>query len=139
MLHPGLYEQVINSALASELAEIPWSRKSDKNYSPTTMYHESLFHWQSQSTTAADSPTGQRYIHYRERGSRILLFVREFKTARITGDAAPYTYLGEASYVQHEGSPAHEHYLEAGSVHSGEVFEENQQIGGGMSDGTEDH
>ena len=83
--------------------------KSDKDYSPTTMYNdysinESLFHWQSQSTTAADSPTGQRYIHHRERGSCVLLFVREFKTDRITGGAAPYTYLGEASYVQHEGS-----------------------------------
>ena len=37
--------------------------KSDKDYSPTTMYNdysinETLFHWQSQSTTAADSPTG---------------------------------------------------------------------------------
>lgn len=82
--------------------------KSDKDYSPTTMYNdysinERLFHWQSQSTTAADSPTGQRYIHHRERGSRVLLFVREFKTDRITGGAAPYTYLGEASYMQHEG------------------------------------
>ena len=83
--------------------------KLDKDYSPTTMYNdysinESLFHWQSQSTTAADSPTGQRYIHHREQGSHVLLFVREFKTDRITGSAAPYTYLGEASYVQHEGS-----------------------------------
>ena len=26
------------------------------------------------------SPAGQRYIHHRERGSRVLLFVREFKT-----------------------------------------------------------
>ena len=37
--------------------------KADKDYSPTTMYHdysinENLFHWQSQSTTAADSLTG---------------------------------------------------------------------------------
>lgn len=83
--------------------------KADKDYSPTTMYNdysinESLFHWQSQSTTAADSPTGQRYIHHQERGSHVLLFVREFKTDRITGGAAPYTYLGAASYVQHEGS-----------------------------------
>lgn len=43
--------------------------KSDKDYSPTTMYEDyaispSLFHWQSQSTTAADSPTGRRYIHH---------------------------------------------------------------------------
>ena len=28
MLHPGLYEQVINNALTSELAEIPEARKS---------------------------------------------------------------------------------------------------------------
>ena len=54
--------------------------KADKDYSPTTMYqdysiNENLFHWQSQSTTAADSPTGQRYIHHRERRSKVLLFV----------------------------------------------------------------
>jgi hypothetical protein len=83
--------------------------KSDKDYSPTTMYNdyslsESLFHWQSQSTTTENSPTGERYIHHRERGSRVLLFVREFKTDRITGGAKPYTYLGTANYVKHEGS-----------------------------------
>jgi len=83
--------------------------KADKDYSPTTMYHdysinENLFHWQSQSTTAAESPTGQRYIHHRERGSKILLFVREFKADRITGGAEAYTFLGTANYVKHEGS-----------------------------------
>lgn len=83
--------------------------KSDKDYSPTTMYrdysiNETLFHWQSQSTTAADSPTGQRYIHHRELGSRVLLFVREFKTDAISGTAAAYTFLGTANYVKHEGS-----------------------------------
>jgi len=83
--------------------------KADKDYSPTTMYHdysinENLFHWQSQSTTAADSPTGQRYIHHRERGSKVLLFVREFKVDRITGGAAAYTFLGTANYVKHDGS-----------------------------------
>ena len=83
--------------------------KADKDYSPTTMYNdysinESLFHWQSQSTTAADSPTGQRYIHHRERGSRVLLFVREFKSDSITGSAGAYTFLGTANYVKHEGS-----------------------------------
>ena len=83
--------------------------KADKDYSPTTMYNdysinESLFHWQSQSTTAADSPTGQRYIHHRERGSKVLLFVREFKTDRMTGGTEAYTFLGTANYVKHEGS-----------------------------------
>lgn len=82
--------------------------KSDKDYSPTTMYNdysinETLFHWQSQSTTTADSPTGQRYIHHREKGSRVLLFVREFKTDRISGGVAAYTYLGTAYYVKHDG------------------------------------
>ena len=83
--------------------------KSDKDYSPTTMYNDYsinniLFHWQSQSTTAADSPTGQRYIHHRSTGNRILLFVREFKTDRISGTASAYTFLGTANYVKHDGS-----------------------------------
>ena len=82
--------------------------KSDKDYSPTTMYNdysinERLFHWQSQSTTAEHSPTGQRYIHHKEQGSKVLLFVREFKSDRLTNGAAAYTYLGTAAYVKHEG------------------------------------
>ena len=48
--------------------------KTEKDYSPTTMYqdyaiNERLFHWQSQSTTSADSPTGRRYIEHVRRGS----------------------------------------------------------------------
>ena len=83
--------------------------KADKDYSPTTMYNdysinESLFHWQSQSTTAENSSTGQRYIHHRERGNKVLLFVREFKSDRVTGGAEAYTYLGTANYVKHQGS-----------------------------------
>ena len=82
--------------------------KADKDYSPTTMYNdysinEWLFHWQSQSTTAEASQTGQRYIHHKERSSRVLLFVREFKADRISGGAEAYTYLGTANYVKHEG------------------------------------
>lgn len=82
--------------------------KSDKEYSPTTMYNdysinESLFHWQSQSTTSADSPTGQRYIHHRVQGSRVLLFVRESKKDAC-GGAAAYTFLGTADYIKHEES-----------------------------------
>ena len=83
--------------------------KADKDYSPTTMYqdysiNENLFHWQSQNTTAENSPTGQRYIHHRERGSKVLLFVREFKADRATGGAGAYTFLGTANYVKHDGS-----------------------------------
>ena len=83
--------------------------KADKDYSPTTMYNdysinENLFHWQSQSTTAENSATGQRYIHHREKGSRVLLFVREFKADSRFGGAAAYTYLGTVNYVRHDGS-----------------------------------
>ena len=81
--------------------------KSDKEYSPTTMYNdysinEELFHWQSQSTTTDTGSVGQRYIHHRERGSKVLLFVREFKSDLV--GAAPYTFLGTANYVKHTGS-----------------------------------
>ena len=81
--------------------------KADKDYSPTTMYNdysinESLFHWQSQSRTSDTASTGQRYINHRQRGSRVVLFVREFKQDSI--GAAPYTCLGTAAYVKHTGS-----------------------------------
>lgn len=81
--------------------------KSDKDYSPTTMYNDyavnsTLFHWQSQSTTTPESTTGQRYIHHAEKGSHILLFVREFK--KDNWGTGSYTFLGEGTYVRHEGS-----------------------------------
>ena len=82
--------------------------KSDKDYSPTTMYkdysiNETLFHWQSQSTTNAEGKVGQRYIKHRKNSSKVLLFVREFKND-VYGNTAPYTYLGTANYVSHNGS-----------------------------------
>ncbi|MGA9491412.1 MAG: DUF3427 domain-containing protein, partial [Mycobacterium sp.] len=81
-------------------------KKSDNDYSPTTMYRDfalspDLFHWESQSTTSSTSPTGQRYIHHRERGSHILLFVRQAKTNAL--GTSPYVFLGPADYVSHEG------------------------------------
>jgi superfamily II DNA or RNA helicase/HKD family nuclease len=81
-------------------------KKSDRDYSPTTMYRDfalspKLFHWESQSTTSSASPTGQRYIHHREQGSHILLFVRDAKTNAL--GASPYVFLGPADYVSHEG------------------------------------
>ncbi len=83
--------------------------KSDKDYSPTTMYNdysinEQLFHWQSQSTTSEDSVTGQRYINHISQNSKILLFVREFKEEKIGKIAESYTFLGKATYVTHTGS-----------------------------------
>ena len=82
--------------------------KSAKDYSPTTMYqdysiNEHLFHWQSQSTTTPESPTGQRYQTHGHSANRMLLFVREFKQGPYR-NTAPYTFLGLADYVSHEGS-----------------------------------
>ena len=81
--------------------------KSEKDYSPSTMYNdysinENLFHWQSQSTTSATSPTGQRYMHHKEQGSKVLLFVREY--GENEAGTAPFMYLGLAEFVQNEGS-----------------------------------
>jgi len=81
--------------------------KSDKDFSPSTQYedyaiNETLFHWQTQSRTSEESKTAQRYIHHRKRESRILLFVREYKEEG--GFTSPFTFLGEAEYVSHEGN-----------------------------------
>ncbi len=83
-------------------------RKGADRFSPTTMYEdfavsEELFHWQSQSTTNQDSPTGQRYIQHRELGYTPLLFVRE--ASRLdNGLTAPFVFLGPLQYVRHVGS-----------------------------------
>ena len=56
-------------------------RKSEALFFPSTRFRDlalgpSLFLWESESTTTAALPTGQRYIHHAERGARVLLFVR---------------------------------------------------------------
>lgn len=75
-------------------------QKTEKQFSPTTRYRDyalsrSLFHWESQSATRAESKVGQCYIRQRELGWRVLLFVREK-----SGDA--FLCCGTASYVRHE-------------------------------------
>lgn len=81
--------------------------KSDKDYSPSTMYDDYAldpwhFHWQSQNNTSADSETGQRYIHHQDRGSRVLLFVREARKDA-HGRTMPYVNLGLVKYESHQG------------------------------------
>ncbi|WP_050815077.1 DUF3427 domain-containing protein [Streptomyces zinciresistens] len=82
--------------------------KNEKDFSPTVRYKDyalapSLFHWESQSTTAATSPTGLRYQQHAQRGSHVLLFVRRYKDTDI-GKAQPWMLLGPATYERHEGS-----------------------------------
>jgi len=60
---------------------------------------ERLFHRQSQSTTSALSPTGQRYI---SDSSKVLLFLREVN--KIGNFSQPFVCLGTARYVSIKGS-----------------------------------
>jgi hypothetical protein len=60
------------------------------------------FHWESQSTTSVQSPTGQRYLNHSAMGSHVVLFVRQRKYDG--GRTAAYTCLGAADYVSHERS-----------------------------------
>ncbi|MFS8480133.1 MAG: DUF3427 domain-containing protein, partial [Micromonosporaceae bacterium] len=83
-------------------------RKTEQHYSPTTMYQDraitpELFQWESQSTTPADSPTGRRYVHHRQQGSTVHLFLRESKEADGDLGAPPYLYAGTMTYVSHTG------------------------------------
>ena len=80
--------------------------KSEKELSPSTMYEDYainayLFHWESQSQDRETSPKIQRYIHHKETENNISLFAREYK--HIGSYTAPYTFLGNADYVSHEG------------------------------------
>ena len=80
--------------------------KSEKEFSPSTMYEDYainayLFHWQSQSQDRESSAKIQRYIHHNDTGNNISLFVREYKHNGTY--TAPYTFLGNADYVSHEG------------------------------------
>lgn len=105
---PDFREGVLHMRNAKVDAFFITLNKTDGTYSPTTMYEDyaisgELFHWQSQSTTSVDSPTGQRYIRHRAMGYTPLLFVREHKDLP-NGLASPYCYLGPADYVSHEGS-----------------------------------
>jgi len=76
--------------------------KSEKAFSPSTRYEDfavsrGRFHWQSQSTTGEDSPTGQRYILQKQNGTQFLLFVRPRR-----GD--PFIFLGPLHYTSHTGT-----------------------------------
>ena len=83
-------------------------KKAERDYSPTTMYRDyaispDLFHWESQSTQRAGSPTIRRYEQHRKRDHTIVLFVRDRKTLE-NGVGAPYVFLGPAQFVDSSGT-----------------------------------
>ncbi len=83
------------------------TNKSEKRYSPSTMYRDyaisrDLFHWQSQSTTTATGKRGQRHIRHAELGVTPLLFVRSDAEDDL-GATAPYLFLGPVTCEAAEG------------------------------------
>ena len=85
--------------------------KSEKHFSPTTMYKDYAistdeFAWDSQNATTPESTLGQLFQHHEEQGRRIVLFVRRNKKDAI--GTSPYMCLGTVKYISHEGSkPMH--------------------------------
>ncbi|MDR4506436.1 MAG: DUF3427 domain-containing protein [Candidatus Scalindua sp.] len=82
--------------------------KSEKDFSPTTLYNdfaisETIFHWQSQNEAKPDSGKGLSYIQHKERGKKILLFVRE-KNKDEFGITMSFVFLGEGNLIDHYGS-----------------------------------
>jgi hypothetical protein len=76
--------------------------KTSGAFSPTTRYRDyaisrSLIHWESQSITREDSPTGLRYRNHERDGRAILLFTR------LRADDRSFWFLGPATYRSHTG------------------------------------
>jgi len=82
--------------------------KCDKQFSPTTMYHdyaisEKLFHWQSQNSARPERGKGLSYIEHQKTNKQIILFVREQakdENKRTMG----FVNFGPINYVKHQGS-----------------------------------
>lgn len=80
-------------------------QKTEKHYSPTTRYRDyaisdRLFHWESQSTTAAASTMGQRYLNHEAMGTNVVLLIRSSRKDP-NGRTRPYFCAGRARYVEH--------------------------------------
>lgn len=82
--------------------------KSEKNFSPTTLYEdfaisENLFHWQSQNSARPDKGRGLSYTEHQENDKRILLFIRE-KNEDEFGITMGFVFIGEGNISEHYGS-----------------------------------
>ncbi|MBO1519636.1 DUF3427 domain-containing protein [Oceanisphaera pacifica] len=82
--------------------------KNEKQFSPTTMYHdyainEQLFHWQSQNSARPERGKGLSYIQHQQTGKRLFLFVRE-QSKDEYGATMAFVNFGEVEYVSHSGS-----------------------------------
>ncbi|WP_339813801.1 DUF3427 domain-containing protein [uncultured Imperialibacter sp.] len=82
--------------------------KTEKVFSPTTLYEdfavsESIFHWQTQNAVSPDKGKGLSYIHHKDSGRKILLFVRE-RNEDEYGNTMAFVFLGDGDLLEHYGS-----------------------------------
>lgn len=101
-------EGVVNLELKNMELLLVTLEKTEKNYSPTTMYNdyainEKIFHWQSQNSSKPEIGKGLSYINHQKNKKEILLFVREKNTDQF-GNTMGYVFLGNANYQEHYGS-----------------------------------
>lgn len=112
---PGsLVEGVLESDLLESVALLVTLEKTEKHYSPQTMYKDyavtdAEFAWDSQNATTSDSRLGRMYQGTGDDVKTPLLFVRRTKmNQEISGGTEPYVFLGPAVYRSHEGEkPMH--------------------------------
>ena len=101
-------EGVLNlPAINTELLFVTLN-KSEKQFSPTTMYHDyaispTLFHWQTQNSARPNSGRGLTYINQKQTGKTILLFVRE-QAKDENGRTMGFVNFGPVDFVKYEGS-----------------------------------
>ena len=92
-----LFDETLNADLFAFTLD-----KTSGQFSPTTRYRDyainrELVHWESQSVTRANSPTGRRYQQHEALGGRVFMF------ARLNAGDRAFHFLGPASYVSHVG------------------------------------
>jgi hypothetical protein len=63
---------------------------------PAYAVSDQLFHWESEAVTSVTSPTGQRYLHHKDRSTNVALFIRRAKRDA-SGRTMPYFCAGTAS------------------------------------------
>jgi len=82
-------------------------RKAERDYSPTTMYHDyainrTLFHWESPSGGTPSQPSISRYINHEAQGHRSAPLLYASVSSFELG-TQPFYLLGPVTYVEHHG------------------------------------
>jgi len=82
--------------------------KSEVNFSPTNLYKdfaisERIFEWQTQNSARPDKGKGLEYINHRQKGRKILLFVRE-RNEDEYGNTMGFVFLGDVNLMDHYGA-----------------------------------